>query len=58
MAEEWRVIPEFPNYEASDAGRIRHRYTGYVRKPIQNEFGVSRTRISAVKNGKTWRHVE
>lgn len=30
---EWRVIPSFPNYEASDSGRVRHARTGRVRTP-------------------------
>jgi hypothetical protein len=31
--EEWRVIPGYPNYEASDEGRIRRLQTGKVLSP-------------------------
>lgn len=35
MTEEWRVIPEFPEYEASSLGRVRRSDTGFMRKPSE-----------------------
>lgn len=33
MDEKWKIVPGFPNYEASDLGRIRHAFSRRVRKP-------------------------
>lgn len=40
MKEEiWKVIPSYPNYEASNTGKIRNKSTGKVLKPNTNSKG-------------------
>lgn len=39
QAEEWRVIPIDPRYEASSKGRIRNARTGHVLKPWLAGYG-------------------
>lgn len=36
---EWRVIPGYPDYEASDDGNIRRIKNGYILSPIHNQTG-------------------
>lgn len=40
---EWRVIPSYPAYEASDAGEIRR--SGRIRKPWKNNKGYLCLRV-------------
>ncbi len=35
--EEWRVLPEFPNYEITSDGDVRNRWTFRVLKEIENK---------------------
>jgi hypothetical protein len=37
--EEWKPIEEFPHYEISSYGRVKHRDRNYVRKITINERG-------------------
>lgn len=37
--EEWRVIPLFDNYEASNTGKVRNRLTKQILKPNTNSKG-------------------
>lgn len=39
MKEEWKVIPTFEKYEASNLGRVRHRATGRILSPNINKKG-------------------
>lgn len=36
---EWRVVPSWPNYEASVDGRIRNIKTGHLLKPMESKSG-------------------
>jgi len=47
MAEEWKEVPGFPDYEVSDQGRVR-------RRPMQKSRTAHRyERVSLMKDGKT-----
>lgn len=37
--KEWKTIEEFPQYEISNNGHIRHKITGYIRKPSPSKRG-------------------
>ena len=37
--EEWKTIPDYPNYEASDNGQIRNKQTKYILKQMKNSTG-------------------
>lgn len=56
---EWRVIPDYPNYEVSDCGQVRNKTTGRIRrahiKSVQRPNQKARTcfQIHLIKNGKT-----
>jgi len=39
VTEEWRAIEEFPHYEISSYGRVKHRDRNYIRKITINERG-------------------
>lgn len=47
---EWRTIPEFEMYEASDQGKIRNKKSGRVLKGSVVEKGY--LRVSLMKDGK------
>ncbi len=34
--ETWKIIPQYPNYEASSQGRVRNK-RGLIRKPTSNQ---------------------
>jgi predicted XRE-type DNA-binding protein len=59
MAEEWEVIPSYPNYEASTDGRIRRWYTGqgatpdHILKPYINESGYAE--VDLYEDGERYR---
>lgn len=46
MNEEWRSIPGFPPYEASDLGRIRRADTGRVRTLTTGARGYAQVNLS------------
>ena len=35
----WKIIPDLPDYEASNLGDIRNKRTNYILKPQYNEKG-------------------
>jgi len=37
MSEEWRKLPEFPNYEITSDGDVRNRWTKKKLKELQNK---------------------
>jgi hypothetical protein len=37
--EEWKTIEEFPHYQVSSYGRVKHRDRNYIRKITINERG-------------------
>lgn len=39
--EQWRSIPDYPPYEASNMGRIRNKLTGYILKQQKHRLGYS-----------------
>lgn len=39
--EEWRVIPEFPEYSVSTLGRVMNNRTGRILVLTQNQYGVA-----------------
>lgn len=53
MAEEWRVIPGFVNYEVSDQGRVRGLKSGVILRPTHNTSGY--TIASLRKGGRSYR---
>ncbi len=46
VAEEWRSIPGFPDYEASSLGNIRNAASGKLRSPHKNKDGYRRITLS------------
>lgn len=38
--EEWRVIPEFPEYSVSTWGRVKNNKTGRILVLTRNQYGV------------------
>lgn len=52
MMEEWRIIPEFPNYEASSDGNIRRRENQRYLKPFIINSGY--LQLALRKDGKTY----
>jgi len=42
MTEEWRDIPEFPDYRVSSHGRVRSLFTGEIRKHQMSRLGYCR----------------
>jgi hypothetical protein len=46
MAEEWRVIPEFTNYEVSNQGRVRNTATEHVLTPSYDKDGYAQLSLS------------
>jgi hypothetical protein len=42
MAERWRVIPDFTNYEVSDRGLVRNRTTEKLLTPFLDHGGYAR----------------
>lgn len=68
--EEWRLITEFPVYEASNLGRIRNKQTKRVLKhkkkrrqrpyykDVASQFNVDRKVIEDIHKNKSWRHVK
>lgn len=51
MEEQWKQIPEYPNYEASNLGRIKNTKTGRILKPSHLNSGY--TIVSMRLNGIT-----
>lgn len=37
MSEEWRTLPEFPKYEITSDGDVRHRWTKRRLKEVENK---------------------
>ena len=52
MQEEWRIVPEFPNYEVSNLGGVKSRRSLYYLKPFGS--GPSGPWIKLRKNGKSY----
>lgn len=49
MQEEWRRIPDFPNYEVSNHGRVMRISTQHILKPEVTEF--SSLRVGLLRDG-------
>lgn len=56
-SEEWKVIPEYPRYEASTLGNIRNTLTKVVLKPcfVQNGYAQVRLSLGSTTNYKVCR---
>ena len=54
MAEEWRVVADYPDYEISNMGNVRSNKNGKVRllKPGNNGKGYKRVNLSSNGNAK------
>jgi hypothetical protein len=50
MAEEWRVIPTFPKYEASNSGKIRKSRKELTKTKTKGGYQVVGLRRTGVKN--------
>lgn len=50
MEEQWKAIPEFPQYEASTLGNVRNSKTKRVMKPYQVPDGYMQVRLSLGSN--------
>lgn len=48
--EQWITCYQYPEYEVSDQGRVRHKTLQWIQKPDINNEGYARASIS--KNGK------
>jgi len=42
MNKEWKIIPNFSNYMASESGKIKNKTTEYVLEPCVNIYGYQR----------------
>ena len=49
MAEEFRIIKDFPNYEVSNFGNVKNNKTGKILKPIIDSLGYYK--VSLYKDG-------
>lgn len=47
---EWRDIPSFPNYQASDDGEIRNKRRGNILKPSSDRYGYLKMSLGTVDN--------
>lgn len=53
-AEIWKVIDEYPNYEASSFGKIRNKNTGYILSPqLNSRNGYHTVHIRGISGYKT-----
>lgn len=52
MNEEWRAIPAYPKYEASNDGHIRTIKTERILRPSRNQHGL--LKVNLMKDGKTY----
>jgi len=50
ILEEWKLIPEFPEYSVSSQGRLKNTKKDNIRIPDINSKGYDRLRL--VRNGK------
>lgn len=50
MMEEWRTIPDFPDYEASSLGRVRRAGVNYILTPANHSEGY--LQVTLMRNGK------
>lgn len=52
-------IPGFPRYRISPKGEVYSTFSNRLLKPTEKSdlYGVCRTTIRAIVNGKTWRHI-
>lgn len=50
VAEQWRQVPDFPQYEISDRGRLRHGTRQQIRKPFVTARGELRYTLTSKAN--------
>jgi hypothetical protein len=56
ILEEWKEIPAYPKYMASNLGRIKNKKTGKIKKPFLSKHGYPQASIQLV-NGKKNIHI-
>ena len=52
MAERWRIIQDFPNYEVSSLGKVRNIKTLKILKPQHNKRGGNYPYVDLRYNGQ------
>lgn len=46
IKEEWLEVPEFPDYLASNHGRVLNKHTEWIKEPMINEYGIASINFS------------
>ena len=54
IIEEWREIPSYPKYMASNLGTIKNKKTGKIKKYFLSRFGYPLVSIQSVVKKETW----
>jgi len=57
MIEIWKTIRKYPDYQASNFGRIKSLKFGFKNKEISRIYNVSPETISSIKNKRSWKHI-